>query len=198
MIIINEYLINNLYNQHSTCLNENYHEENFPILEPCLISYPSLYSQHMAQLLGGSCSSWSRLAVVLIQHPENKILSITRTESSTGKVEAETVKAVLDEWELTDKIIACGFDTTSSNTGIRNGSCVLLQQLLSRQLLWPACRHHHMELVIGAAFFQLFGDTKAPEVVLFKTLKKKWDSLNLDDLKLPEIPASTLDWNLRT
>ena len=35
----------------------------------------------------------------------------------------------------------------------------------------------------------LFGDTKAPEVVLFKTLKKKWDSLNLDDLKLPEIPA---------
>jgi len=47
-----------------------------------------------------------------------------------------------------------------------------------------------MELVIGAAFFQLFGDTKAPEVVLFKTLKKKWDSLNLEDLKLPEIPAS--------
>ena len=44
--------------------------------------------------------------------------------------------------------------------------------------------------MIGAAFFQLFGDTKAPEVVLFKTLKKKWDSLNLDDLKLPEIPAS--------
>ena len=94
----------------------------------------------------------NRLAVVLIQHPENKILSITRTESSTGKVEAETVKAVLDEWELTDKIIACGFDTTSSNTGIRNGSCVLLQQLHSCQL---ACRHHIMELVIGAAFFQL-------------------------------------------
>ena len=36
----------------------------------------------------------NRLAVVLIQHPENKILSITSTESSTGKVEAETVKAV--------------------------------------------------------------------------------------------------------
>jgi len=103
----------------------------------------------------------NRLAVVLIQHPENKILSVTKTESSTGKVEAETVKAVLDEWELTDKIIACGFDTTSSNTGIRNGSCVLLQQLFSRQLLWLACRHHIMELVIGAAFFQLFGDTKS-------------------------------------
>ena len=27
-------------------------------------------------------------------------------------------------------------------------------------------------------------------MILFKTLRKKWDTLNLDDLKLPEIPAS--------
>ena len=127
----------------------------------------------------------NRLAVGLVQHPENKILTVAKLESSTGKVEAETVKEVLDRWELADKIIVCGFDTTSSNTGIRNGSCVLLQQLL-----WLACRHHIMELVIGSAFFQLFGETKAPEVILFKTLKKKWDTLNLDDLKLLEIPAS--------
>ena len=132
----------------------------------------------------------NRLAVVLVQHPDNKILCISKLESSTGKVEAETVKEALDDWDVTDKIIACGFDTTSSNTGVRNGSCVLLQQLLSRQLLWLACRHHILELVIGAAFFQLSGDTKAPDVILFKMLKKSWDSLNLDDLRLPDIPKT--------
>ena len=57
-------------------------------------------------------------------------------------------------------------------------------------LLWLACRHHILELVIGAAFFQLFGDTKAPDVILFKMLKKSWDSLNLDDLRLPDIPKT--------
>ena len=70
---------------------------------------------------------------------------------------------------MTDSIIACGFDTTSSNTGVNKGSCTLLQQLLLRQLLWLACRHHILGLVI---------------------LKSSWDSLDLNDLQLPDIPAS--------
>ena len=84
----------------------------------------------------------NRLAIVLVQEDSNKILAIVKTESSTGKVEAEAVKKALDEWEITEKIIACGFDTTSSNTGVRKGACTLLQELLSRQILWLACRHH--------------------------------------------------------
>ena len=106
----------------------------------------------------------NRLAIVLVQEDSNKILGIVKTESSTGKAEAEAVKKALDEWEITEKIIACGFDTTSSNTGVRKGACTLLQELLSRQILWLACRHHILELVVGAAFFELFGDTKSPEV----------------------------------
>jgi hypothetical protein len=92
------------------------------------------------------------------------------------------VKTTLDEWELTDQIIAVGFDTTSSNTGVHRGACTIL--------LWLACRHHVLELVVGAAFKELFGDTTAPEVTLFKTLKTSWDSLTLADVVLPEIPTS--------
>ena len=99
----------------------------------------------------------NRLAIVLVQEDSNKILAIVKTESSTGKVEAEAVKKALDEWEITEKIIACGFDTTSSNTGVRKGACTLL--------------------VVGAAFFELFGDTTSPEVTLFK------------DLQLPDVPS---------
>ena len=137
----------------------------------------------------GGFGKVNRLAVVLVQEEENKILCITKTEDSTGKVEAEKVKEVLESWKITEKIIACGFDTTSSNTGVHKGSCTILQQLLQRQLLWLACRHHILEIVIGAAFTELFGESKSPEVPLFKILKNSWNSLNTFDIVLPNIPS---------
>ena len=98
------------------------------------------------------------------------------------------VHAALLDWGVVNRIIACGFDTTSSNTGKFAGSCVILQQLLDHQIAWMACKHHINELVVGAAFKEIFGDTTGPDVTLFKVLKKKWNSLDLADLKLPEIP----------
>ena len=59
----------------------------------------------------------NRLAVVLVQQLENKILAIAKTDGSTGEIEAKRVKEVLVDWGIASKIIACGFDTTSSNTG---------------------------------------------------------------------------------
>ena len=131
----------------------------------------------------------NRLAVVLVQETENKLLCIAKMEQSTGSVEAEKIKEVLVEWGVAEKIIACGFDTTSSNTGVNKGCCVILQTLLNRQILWLACRHHIPELIIGAAFTTLFGDTKSPEATLFKVLKDCWDTLDLDYIHLPNIPA---------
>ena len=91
--------------------------------------------------LGGT-ERVNRLAVVAVQEEENQLLCVTKTEYSTGKVEADAVKEAINNWGLSEVIIACCFDTTSSNTGINSGSCVLLQQLLNRQLLWLSCRHH--------------------------------------------------------
>ena len=119
----------------------------------------------------------------------SKILGIAETKDSTGRVEAEKVKEILDNWNVTEKIIALGFDTTSSNTGIRKGSCTILQQLLERQLLWLACRHHIPERIIAVSFITLFGETKGPDVPLFKTLKNCWDNLDLSNIKLPDIPS---------
>ena len=131
----------------------------------------------------------NRLAVVLVQDEENKILAITKTSNSTGKVEAKKVKEILDNWSVTDKIIACGFDTTAANTGLYKGACTILQQLLRRQILWMACRHHILELVVGSAFKHLFGETNSPEVTLFKIIKSSWEELNLQDIVVPEIPT---------
>ena len=97
-----------------------------------------------------------------------------------------------EDWGLKESIIACGFDTTSSNTGIHKGSCVLLQDILQRQLLWLACRHHIMELLVKAAYHQVFGDSKSSDVKLFSIMKdpSTWNSLNLVDFRLPTIPQA--------
>ena len=42
----------------------------------------------------------NRLAVVLLQEKENKLLCIAKMEQSTGSVEAEKIKEVLVEWGL--------------------------------------------------------------------------------------------------
>ena len=126
---------------------------------------------------------------IIPQDSDSKILGIAETKDSTGRVEAEKVKEILDNWNVTEKIIALGFDTTSSNTGIRKGSCTILQQLLERQLLWLACRHHIPERIIAVSFITLFGETKGPDVPLFKTLKNCWDNLDLSNIKLPDIPS---------
>ena len=59
----------------------------------------------------------------------------------------------------------------ASNTGVHKAACTILQDLLGRQLLWLACRHHMLELVLKATFQELFGDTTGPEESFFKFLK---------------------------
>ncbi|KAK2705869.1 hypothetical protein QYM36_016024 [Artemia franciscana] len=72
------------------------------------------------------------------------------------------------------------FDTTSSNTGRISGACVLLEQKLGMELLSLACRHHIMELVIGAAFRVCMGSTSSPEVPLFKRFQDYWRFIDTD------------------
>ena len=124
--------------------------------------------------------------MVAVQEEGNQLLCIAKTDDSTGKVEAATVKEALDNWGISDGIIASCFDTTSSNTGIYSGSTVLLQQ----QLLWLSCCHHIPELILKAAFQTLFGKTTGPSAALFSYLKTSWKSLDLTDLRLPPTHAS--------
>ena len=104
------------------------------------------------------------------------------------------VKDYLDSWEVADKIIACGFDTTSSNTGVNNGSCTILQNLLHHSPTAAVARLQTSysrvdNRTIGGAFTTIFGVTSGPEVTTFKILKTSWKSLNLGDRRLPDIPS---------
>ena len=67
--------------------------------------------------------------------------------------------------------------------------------LLTPLARWVACRHHTMELLVKAAYHELFGDSKSPDVKLFTLLKDPatWNSLELNNFRPPLIPRAFKD-----
>lgn len=100
---------------------------------------------------------------------------------------------MLEDWYLKDKVIGLCFDTTASNSGIRNGCCSLMEKELKRAVLWCACRHHFTELHIKHAWQAIRNEkTVGPEDVLFKKFQAEWgildrDTSNLNLFKWPEM-----------
>lgn len=98
------------------------------------------------------------------------------------KIEVE-LKSSLSDWELKDKVIAMGFDTTASNTGPHAGACKFIEKYLERSLYWLACRHHIYELAPAAAFDCLFGQSNRPDISLFVHFKNDWQNIDKDNWK---------------
>ena len=74
--------------------------------------------------------------MVAVQEEGNQLLCIAKTDDSTGKVEAATVKEALDNWGIFDGIIASTLTPTLPTPGSTySSSTVPLQQHLNRQLL---------------------------------------------------------------
>jgi hypothetical protein len=85
------------------------------------------------------------------------LLAIPKLASGTGHKQASATFELVHEWGLEDHIIGMSFDTTASNTGGKKGAAVLLEQMLGKQLLNLACRHHIQELIAEAVFSELMG-----------------------------------------
>ena len=103
------------------------------------------------------------LRLYYIQYHLPKLISGTRDGQATA------VAKVLQEWDIVNRVCAMCFDMTSTNTGHRNGSCVLLEQKLENDLLYLACRHHLLELYL------LVFSRKAPDVAVFKRFQLTWN-----------------------
>ena len=92
-----------------------------------------------------------------------------KLSSGTGAAQAEAVVSFQEEWNLKDQAIAVCFDTTASNTGHRSDACILIDQKLDKNLLYLACQHHIMELVIGGVFDKLnAASSSKPAFSIFK------------------------------
>jgi len=138
---------------------------------------------------GGKGEKVDRVAVLVSGGGKNKLLGVPKATSGTGESQANVVHACLLEWGLEDKVVGMCFDNTPSNTGIHAGACTLLEQKLGRSLLRLACRHHTFELVVKAAYTQLFGKSSTPNITLFEKFQKAWK--DMDASKLLKLNACT-------
>lgn len=107
---------------------------------------------------------------------------------SLGDAQAAAIIRCLEEWGLGERVVALCFDTTASNTGRHSGACCLIERALQKDLLYMACRHHIMELIIGAAFEKTVGTSSTgPDILLFKRFREQWQFIDPDSFK----PATT-------
>ena len=119
-----------------------------------------------------------RLPILVSMNGCSKLLSVPMIQSGTGENQANAVIETLNMWGITDNVQALSFDTTSSNTGRHNGACILIEQKLKKNMFYFACRHHVLELILGAAFSAVLKGTSGPEVTLFKRFKDQWKHID--------------------
>ncbi|CAH0560415.1 unnamed protein product [Brassicogethes aeneus] len=80
---------------------------------------------------------------------------------------------------------------SADGKGLRNGACVMLEHKVGKELLWLACRHHILEIVLSKVFTLCFGPSSSPDISLFKRFKVAWPSIHQENYKLlEEAPGS--------
>ena len=124
----------------------------------------------------GDVQQTPHIAVLSSNGNDSKLLGTTGLRRGTGLQQADAIKELLDEWDLTDSCVAMCFDTTAANTGRFSSACILLETILDRSFLWIACRHHMLEVVLSQVFKSIFEDFVGPSVELFQQLKNQWRS----------------------
>jgi len=117
--------------------------------------------------------------VVVSGGGECQLLGVpNKLEKGTGELQAKAVCNLLDEWHLKDMI--CGYcgDTTNSISGRIHGAGVRIEHWIGRALLYFTCRHHVLELPLGAAFESAMGPSSGPDMQMFLRYRNSWKSID--------------------
>ena len=140
--------------------------------------------------------SVDRLPILVSFGEDTQLLSVPKIVAGTGKAQANAVYRALKDWGVQDSIQALCCDTTSANTGRVNGACVMIEQLLSRDLSYLACRHHILDLIAAATFKKVLPSSSSPNIQLFKCFKDNWefiDQAKYEDASTDEVAASGVE-----
>lgn len=87
------------------------------------------------------------------------------------------------QWRAGGKVQAMCFDSTAVNTGRHRGTCIVLEQLLENNLLYLACRHHTLEVVLKEVFNCKMGRSTALQPEIFRKFQTGWSKLDKNKYK---------------
>jgi len=152
-------------------------EEESSLMGPLLLHWDG----KLLPDIDGSKTTVDRIAVVVSGNGQEKLLSIPKIETGTGESQAKACVDAVAKWNLCSQVKGLVFDTTASNTGLHKGACTKIEEALGREMVWIACRHHVMEIVLSNVFTSLLGATDSPSTALFKRFQKSWPSIDKDE-----------------
>lgn len=124
-----------------------------------------------------------RLPILVSGQGIDQLLSVPKLDRGTGEACASAVYGTILEWGLSDKVKCMCFDTTAVNSGLRNGACILLEQKMEKDMLWLACRHHILEIMLEAVVSTALGPSSGPDILIFKRFKNYWSKIDQSDYK---------------
>jgi len=86
---------------------------------------------------------------------------------------------LLSSWKCGGSVENMPFDTTASNTGHMTAACVPIPQRFGRALLWSACAHHVVEVILSHVFdaMKIIEPSKSLEVTAFAKFRKHFQLL---------------------
>jgi hypothetical protein len=115
-----------------------------------------------------------RMPIIISGLNVEKLLAIPKLSMGTGELMGNSVVEVLEKWkDVPDWLAGLCFDTTSSNTGVHTGAITIIQQAYDKRLLFLACRHHILEIILAAVFDQFF-QSSGPQIGIFRRFKEHW------------------------
>lgn len=154
------------------------------------VSYGSLCFDHqLTRKIAGKFEGNShRLAIVWYSDMKHNVLGMPEIPRKSGEFQTAAIVQKCQEFQIESKqVAALVSDNENVNTGVHNGSCVLIEKEFNRQLLQPRCRHHIFEIIVAKVYLHLFG-SETPNNVFYSTLKERWE-----DLKRSNFPYTPFD-----
>ncbi len=83
-------------------------------------------------------------------------------------------------WNIADEVKYMCFGTQSVNIVPRNDACIQLEQKQDKNntMLWCACRHHILEMMLEAVVVLFLGPSTGPDITIFKRLQSGWEAID--------------------
>ncbi len=118
----------------------------------------------------------------------NQLLASNILPVGSGRGIATEVLKQLKSFKVAANVVCVSCDTTSSNTGCKNGAIKHLEDDLARPLIYLACRHHLLEIIPKHLFEELVEKSTSPEIgKLCKRFADEWSSV--DQLQFSSITS---------
>lgn len=137
--------------------------------------------QNMRKISGKYEGTNHRLAIVWYCNRAHNVIGIEEMPDKTAESQAEVIRRVCEKFNIEKKqIVALQCDNENTNTGVRGGTCTLLEIALNKSLLRTMCRHHIMEIVVKDVYHHLF-DSDTPNNIFYNILKEIWGDLREAD-----------------